>query len=70
MTASKDRITREDIEARFRELAGEVDEEVASARSQLVTVGLAVAVAVVAVAYLAGRRRGRRRGAVIEIVRV
>ncbi|MDA8366076.1 MAG: hypothetical protein M0Z62_03845 [Actinomycetota bacterium] len=70
MTASKDRITREDIEARFRELAGEVDEEVASARSQLVTVGLAVAVAVVAIAYLAGRRRGRRRGAVIEIVRV
>ena len=70
MTASKDRITREDIEARFRELAGEVDDEVASARSQLVTVGLAVAVAVVAIAYLAGRRRGRRRGAVIEIVRV
>ena len=70
MTASKDRITREDIEARFRALAGEVDEEVASARSQLVTVGLAVAVAVVAIAYLAGRRRGRRRGAVIEIVRV
>lgn len=70
MTVPKDRITREDIEARFRELAGEVDEEVASARSQLVTVGLAVAVAVVAVAYLAGRRRGRRRGAVIEIVRV
>lgn len=70
MTASTDRITRDDIEARFRELAGEVDEEVASARSQLVTVGLAVAVVVVAVAYLAGRRRGRRRRAVIEIVRV
>jgi hypothetical protein len=70
MTAPKERITREDIEARFRELAGQVDEEVTAARSQLVTVGLAVAVAVVAVAYLAGRRRGRKRSAVIEIVRV
>lgn len=64
------RITRDDIEAHFRDLNGEVGSEVESARSQLLTVGVVVAVVVVAVAYLAGRRRGRKRSAVIEVRRI
>jgi hypothetical protein len=63
-------ITRDDIEAKFRELTGEATDEVESARSQAVTVGLAVGVALVAVVFLIGRRSGRRRSAVVEVRRV
>ena len=63
-------ITRDDIEARFRELNGEVATEVDQARSKLVTVGVAVAVVVIAVAFLAGRRRGRTRSTVVEVRRI
>ncbi len=65
-----ERITRDQIEAKFRELTGEVGEEVQSTRSQLLTVGLAVGVTVVAVVFLIGRRSGRRRSAVVEVRRV
>jgi hypothetical protein len=63
-------ITRDDIEARFRELNGEVGYEVQSARPQVVTVGAVVAVVIIAIAFLAGRRRGRKRSAVVEIRRI
>ena len=63
-------ITRDDIEAKFRELTGDASDEVESARSQAVTVGLAVGVALVAVVFLIGRRSGRRRSAVVEVRRI
>ncbi len=63
-------LTRDDIEAKFRELNGEVGDEVESSKAQASTVAAAVVVLVVAIAFLAGRRRGRRRSAVIEVVRV
>jgi len=70
MTAGPDRITRDDIEAKFRELTGEVSEGVEETRSQVITVGLAVGVALVAVVFLIGRRNGRRRSAVVEVRRI
>ena len=63
-------ITRDDIEAKFRELTGEATEELESTRSQVVTVGLAVGVALVAVVFLIGRRNGRRRSAIVEVRRI
>jgi hypothetical protein len=69
-TTDGSRITRDDIEARFRELNGDVGSEVEAVRPQLLTVGAAVAVAVLAVAFLAGRRRGRKRSAVVEVRRI
>ena len=63
-------ITRDDIEAKFRELTGDASDELESVRSQAVTVGLAVGVALVAVVFLIGRRSGRRRSAVVEVRRV
>ncbi|MGO9029472.1 MAG: hypothetical protein ACLQOZ_12685 [Acidimicrobiales bacterium] len=63
-------ITRDDIEARLRELNGEVTTEAYAARSKVVTIGVAVAVAVVAIAFLAGRRRGRSRSTVVEVRRI
>jgi hypothetical protein len=63
-------ITRDDIEARLRELNGEVTTEAYGARSKAVTVGAALAVAVIAIAFLAGRRRGRSRSTVVEVRRI
>jgi hypothetical protein len=70
MSPATERITRDQIEAKFRELTGDVADEAESTRSQLVTVGLAVGVAVVAVVFLIGRRSGRRRSAVVEVRRI
>ena len=70
MSAGTERITRDQIEAKFRELTGEVTDEVESTRSQVVTIGLAVGVALVAVVFLIGRRNGRRRSAVVEVRRI
>ena len=70
MTAAPERITRDDIEAKFRELTGEVSEGVEDTRSQVITVGLAVGVALVAVVFLIGRRNGRRRSAIVEVRRI
>ncbi len=70
MTTAPEPITRDDIEAKFRELTGEVTEEVESTRSQAITVALAVGVVLVAVVFLIGRRNGRRRSAVVEVRRI
>jgi hypothetical protein len=70
MSPENERITRDDIEAKFRELTGEVSDGVESTRSQVVTVGLAVGVLFVAAVFLIGRRNGRRRSAVVEVRRI
>jgi hypothetical protein len=70
MSAGTERITRDQIEAKFRELTGEVTEEAESAKSQAVTVALAAGVVLVAVVFLIGRRSGRRRSAVVEVRRI
>jgi hypothetical protein len=70
MSAGTERITRDQIEAKFRELTGEVSDEVESTRSQAITVGLAVGVMVVAAVFLIGRRNGRRKSAIVEVRRI
>jgi hypothetical protein len=70
MSTQTEPITRDQIEAKFRELTGDVDQEISSARSQAVTVALAIGVAAVAVIFLIGRRSGRRRSAVVEVRRI
>jgi hypothetical protein len=70
MTSANEPITRDQIEAKFRELTGDVSEEVESSKSQVITVGLAIGVALVAVVFLIGRRNGRRKSAIVEVRRV
>jgi hypothetical protein len=68
--ASSPKISSDDIEAKFRELADDVDVITNDVRSVAVTaaaVGLAV---VVVVAFWLGRRRGKRGATVLEIRRV
>lgn len=71
MTAAHARtIDRGDLEAKLRELQGGVTETKESATSMLLTVGAVVAVGVLAVAFLAGRRRGKKRTTVVEVRRI
>lgn len=70
MNASAQPISRNDLENKMRELQGEVDETRQTAASSIVTVGAVVLVAVVAVAFLLGRRKGKKRTTVVEVRRI
>jgi hypothetical protein len=63
-------ITRDDLESKFRELQGEVDDTAEQAAGVAVVVGVGVAVALLAVAFFLGTRRGKKRTTVVEIRRV
>jgi hypothetical protein len=69
MTATQ-RITRDDIEAKFREIKGDVDATAERAKPIGLVAGIAVVVAAIGLAYLFGRRKERKRRTVVEIRRV
>ncbi|MFQ5524426.1 MAG: hypothetical protein ACE5F5_12780 [Acidimicrobiia bacterium] len=62
-------ITRDDIEAKAQELFGAVEETRRSLKDKAVLGAVAVA-AVVAVAFIIGRRRGSKGKTIVEIYRV
>ena len=64
------KITRDDLEAKLRQIAGEVDDKVEDARPNIIAGAVAVAVVIAVLAFLFGRRSGRMRSAVVEIRRV
>ena len=64
------RITRDDIESKMRELQGEVGEDIDSARNVGIAAGVTVAIVLVLLAYVMGRRRGKKRQTVFEIRRI
>jgi hypothetical protein len=70
MAASPGHISRDDIEAKFRELQGEVEVISDEAVNYAVVAGVALLVGVVVVAFWLGRRRGRRARTVVEIRRI
>ena len=63
-------ITRDDIESKFRELQGEVDTAADTAVPYVLVAGVAVAVGVVLIAFALGRRKGRKKSAVVEVRRL
>jgi uncharacterized membrane protein YjjB (DUF3815 family) len=63
-------ITPHQIEDKFRELQGEVDTTAEATKSTAIAIGAALAVGIVVVAFVIGRRRGRKRTTVVEIRRV
>ncbi|MFP5319138.1 MAG: hypothetical protein ACLGI2_12715 [Acidimicrobiia bacterium] len=63
------RITRADIEAKLRQVRGDVDTAGEAAKGAGTLVGAVAVVAIVAVAFLIGRKRGRRSSTVVEVRR-
>jgi hypothetical protein len=64
------KITRDDIEAKLRELQGEVDENIETTKGIGLTVGVGLGIALILLAYIAGRRRGKKRQTIFEIRRI
>jgi hypothetical protein len=63
-------ITRDDIEAKFGELRGEVDTRTEAAKTPAIAIAVGVAVVTVVMAYWFGRRKGKKRQMVLEIRRI
>jgi len=63
-------VTRADIEAKMREIQGGAEVGADAAKGAGVAVGVGFLFLAVLVAYVLGRRRGRRRRTFVEIRRV
>lgn len=64
------KITRDDIVGKLRDIQGDVGVVEQDARSFVATAAVVGVGVVVVVAFLLGRRRGRRRSTFVEIRRV
>ena len=62
-------LSRDDLEAKARELVGAVDETKESVKNKAMLAAIAVGVVVVG-AFVIGRRRGSRNKTVVEVYRV
>jgi hypothetical protein len=61
------RITRDDLQAAFTKVVGDGEQSAREAAPQAALIAGSVALGVIAIAYLFGRRGGRKRSAVLEI---
>lgn len=62
-------ISRDDIEAKARQIVSAIDETKESAKNTAVLAGVAIAIVVV-IAFFYGRRRGSRNKTLVEVYRV
>jgi hypothetical protein len=62
-------VERADIEAKLREIRGDLAETARVGAPVMIAAGVLVVAGLVGVAFLAGRRRGRKRSTVVEIRR-
>lgn len=67
---SQQRITRDDLEAKFRALQDDVQGKVMDKRQTLMAAGSAVAVLVVLIVFFLGKRSGRKKTTFVEIRRL
>lgn len=63
------KISKQDIENKIRALQTDISGKAAEKKQSLVVIGSAVATVVVVIAFLLGRRSGRRRGSRVEFRR-
>jgi hypothetical protein len=63
-------ITRDDIEAKLREVYSGAHDQVASTRTTLVSVAAVVGALLVLIVFLLGIRGGKKRTTIVEIKRV
>ena len=67
---TKQDVSRADLEAKMRELQGEVETTTTSVKEYALVAGAVALVAVVSVAFLLGRRRGKKKSTVVEVRRL
>lgn len=64
------KVTRSDIEDKFRELQSDMTEAAGSARSKATAGAVVAAVLVLLIVYVLGRKAGRKRSTIVEIRRL
>jgi hypothetical protein len=69
-STSSTKVTRGDIEHKFRELQSELTTAAEGAKNKVLAIGAAAGVAVLLVAYVLGRRAGKKKSTVVEIRRL
>jgi hypothetical protein len=63
-------VTKADIEAKLRDIKGDVDETTDSAKPIIEAVAIGGVILLILLAYLLGRRKGKKKSTVVEIRRV
>lgn len=67
---SQQRITRDDLETRFRQLQDSVQGRVEDKKQTLMTAGIVAGVVLLLIVFLLGSRRGKKKTTLVEIRRV
>ncbi len=64
------KLSRADIEAKFREVQAELSAGAENAKSKVLVAGGILAVVLLLLAFLAGRRGGKKKSTIVEIRRL
>lgn len=67
---AQQRITRDDLETRFRQLQDSVQGRVEDKKQTLMTAGIVAGVLLLLVVFFLGSRRGKKKTTLVEIRRV
>jgi hypothetical protein len=70
MSTEPTRITPADIEAKFREVQGQIDVVADDSKKRLTLVGAVLGILALFIVYVLGRRTGKRKSTVVEIRRL
>jgi hypothetical protein len=68
-TPTRGKVTKADIEQKLRNLQGDVEGKIASQRQKIIGAAAAVGALTIILAFLLGRRAGKKRNTVVEIRR-
>jgi hypothetical protein len=63
------KVSKADIEQKLRNLQGDVEQTIASQRQKIIGAAVAVGVLTILLAFLLGRRSGKKKNTVVEIRR-
>ena len=64
------RITRDDLEAKFREIKGDVDQRAKAAKDTAMPFAIAGGLLVMFLVYVIGKRVGKKKSTIVEIRRI
>ena len=64
------KITRDDLEAKFRELKGDVDKRARAAKDTAMPFAIAGGIIMLLLVYLIGKRVGKKKSTIVEIRRI
>jgi hypothetical protein len=70
MAAVQQPVTRADIEAKLRQIQGEVESTADSAKPYALIAGIGGTVLLLLIAYILGRRKGRKKTTIVEVRRL